>query len=488
MQGRGHPHFFEKGWTKLSFGLELGEAWNYPLPCMPHRRRSGDMMRLQQPRTTMQSTCSTMVFAWPAGQWLALFLFAIFLLSSMALSLGDADDTVFPSMMDAADVEFFFAGYDLEGLHWAASNIFQRSPRNLQGGGVSLDKTLVARGSGDGYTSKYKLKHDLDQAHFLADVLQEENPEISSYFKREVIPIYEAVMHNIPALEQLQRTKGLYAFSRQDFDLGIARVYNKALYMTTSDIIDPNWREREMLNSQHDWNLIQKQYYGDGAHDESSSSSSSVVVVDNLLTDEALSILRTLLLRNTHWYQTKTPLEFGHYVGAYLDDGLFDPAFLELAKALHQNLPRIMGGHELRYMWAYKYDSDSDSGINLHADQAAVNVNIWLSLEDADIEEPGFGGGLVVYTAKPPEDMGFSAYNTNTDVVVDKILRPTNFANVTVKHKPNRAVIFDSALFHQSDRYRFHRGYTKGRINLTLLYGHMRKGGNSSRSSAKEEL
>lgn len=341
----------------------------------------------------MQSTCSTMVFAWPAGQWLALFLFAIFLLSSMALSLGDADDTVFPSMMDAADVEFFFAGYDLgecsssdedgippapaaavgrpaprlcasflfasnsilctdysEGLHWAASNIFQRSPRNLQGGGVSLDKTLVARGSGDGYTSKYKLKHDLDQAHFLADVLQEENPEISSYFKREVIPIYEAVMHNIPALEQLQRTKGLYAFSRQDFDLGIARVYNKALYMTNSDIIDPNWREREMLNSQHDWNLIQKQYYGDGAHDESSSSSSSVVVVDNLLTDEALSILRTLLLRNTHWYQTKTPLEFGHYVGAYLDDGLFDPAFLELAKALHQNLPRIMGGHELRYM------------------------------------------------------------------------------------------------------------------------------------------
>ena len=94
---------------------------------------------------------------------------------------------------------------------------------------------------------------------------------------------------------------------------------------------------------------------------------------------------------------------------------------------------------------AYKYDSLSESGINLHADQAAVNVNLWLSLEDADIEEPGFGGGLVVYTAKPPEDMSFSAYNTNTDVVVDKILRPTNFANVTVKHKPNRAVSISSS-------------------------------------------
>lgn len=115
--------------------------------------------------------------------------------------------------------------------------------------------------------------------------------------------------------------------------------------MTNSNQIDPNWRDREMLNS-HDWEMIQKQYYGDEPHDESSS----VVVVDNFLTDEALSILRTLLLRNTHWYQTKTPLEFGQYVGAYLDDGLHDPAFLELAKALHQNLPRIMKGHELRYM------------------------------------------------------------------------------------------------------------------------------------------
>lgn len=93
-----------------------------------------------------------------------------------------------------------------------------------------------------------------------------------------------------------------------------------------------------------------------------------------------------------------------------------------------------------------------------------------------------------MYTAKPPEDMSFDAYNTNTEVVVDRLLRPTNFANVTVKHKPNRAVIFDSALFHQSDTYKFHRGYTKGRINLTLLYGHMRKGGNGDSSSAKEEL
>jgi hypothetical protein len=97
------------------------------------------------------------------------------------------------------------------------------------------------------------------------------------------------------------------------------------------------------------------------------------------------------LIINTR-YQTKTPLQFGKYVGAYIgmwakllvalcfkwrsdaavfiDDGLNDPIFLEIAKSLQHAMPRIMKGHDLRYLWAYKYDSEWSSGINLHADQA----------------------------------------------------------------------------------------------------------------------
>ena len=163
------------------------------------------------------------------------------------------------------------------------------------------------------------------------------------------------------------------------------------------------------------------------------SDTNGVIVIDDLLTPKALKLLRELLLKNTHWYQTKTPLEFGKYVGAYIDDGLNDPIFLELAKQLHQSLPRIMKGHHLRYLWAYKYDSEFDSGINLHADQAAVNVNMWLSEDDADLEEDGYGGGLVVFTKKPPPDWEFQDYNTNTNYVVEKLLKPTNFANITIK-------------------------------------------------------
>eukprot|EP00521_Asterionellopsis_glacialis_P011540 CAMPEP_0195305666 /NCGR_PEP_ID=MMETSP0707-20130614/36704_1 /TAXON_ID=33640 /ORGANISM="Asterionellopsis glacialis, Strain CCMP134" /LENGTH=84 /DNA_ID=CAMNT_0040369843 /DNA_START=40 /DNA_END=290 /DNA_ORIENTATION=- len=79
------------------------------------------------------------------------------------------------------------------------------------------------------------------------------------------------------------------------------------------------------------------------------------------------------------------PLKFGGYVGAYIDDGLYDRILLKLAFELHKALPRIMKNHPLRYLWAYKYDSDF-TGINTHADQAAVNVNLWLTPDDANLD------------------------------------------------------------------------------------------------------
>jgi hypothetical protein len=44
--------------------------------------------------------------------------------------------------------------------------------------------------------------------------------------------------------------------------------------------------------------------------------------------------------------------------------------------------------------------------------------------------------------------------------------------NITVPHKQNRCVIFDSELYHWTGRVNFKRGYHNRRINLTFLYGH----------------
>lgn len=91
-------------------------------------------------------------------------------------------------------------------------------------------------------------------------------------------------------------------------------------------------------------------------------------------------------------------------------------------------------------------------------------------------------GGLVIYTSKPNQDMDFVSYNTDTQQL-QEFLKSNDYHNITVPFRENRAVIFDSALFHHTDKFHFREGYENRRINLTLLYGDMKL---SSKKSAKE--
>jgi len=69
------------------------------------------------------------------------------------------EDVYFPELIEADDISYFFSdSYDLDGLHWGLSNIFERSARNLSSD-KKVPQTLVARGGGNSYTSEYKLKH-----------------------------------------------------------------------------------------------------------------------------------------------------------------------------------------------------------------------------------------------------------------------------------------------------------------------------------------
>ena len=320
--------------------------------------------------------------------------------------------------------------------------------------------------------------------------------EKKQMFRETVIPTYKNVLSNIPPLESLERTAGLYAFKKEDYESGIEHVYNKALHHTDFDVLKNSKGEvLSVLSDSFDSDRIEQQYFGERKngeqHDDNGTedkiSVPGIVVVDNILSHEALQRIRQLLLESNVFYQTKMPKKFGTYAGAYIDDGLHDKILLQLAFELNKALPRMMKNHSLKYMWAYKYDSDdSNGGINIHADQAAVNVNIWITPEDANLDKNS--GGLVVFTAKPPPDWDFAAYNTDTERVIEEILAPSGFQNVTIPHRENRAVIFDSALFHHTDVYKFKQGYENKRINLTILYGNMQLGDTSVIKEVGDEL
>ena len=69
----------------------------------------------------------------------------------------EGEDAYFPELIEADDISYFFSdSYDLDGLHWALSNIFERSARNLSSDKTVPQTLVAARGGGDSYTSEYK--------------------------------------------------------------------------------------------------------------------------------------------------------------------------------------------------------------------------------------------------------------------------------------------------------------------------------------------
>ena len=143
-------------------------------------------------------------------------------------------------------------------------------------------------------------------------------------------------------------------------------------------------------------------------------------------------------------------------------------------------LPEIFEDHPLQQMWAYKYDSNISSGIKVHADEAAVNVNFWITPDDANVgsDEDGTGGGLRVYLKDAPNEWNFTHFNLDHVKIYEHLHSEDGGSNkeVTVPYKQNRAVVFHSKLFHTTDRFKFRCcGYKDRRINITMLFGSPKK-------------
>jgi len=141
-----------------------------------------------------------------------------------------------------------------------------------------------------------------------------------------------------------------------------------------------------------------------------------------------------------------------------------------------QALPEIFSDHPLQQMWAYKYDSNISSGIKVHADEAAVNVNFWITPDEANIgtEQENNGGGLRVYFKDAPASWNFSHFNLRHDKIYQHLHSEAGGPNkqITVPYQQNRAVIFHSKLFHTTDRFKFKCcKYKDRRINITMLFG-----------------
>jgi tetratricopeptide (TPR) repeat protein len=209
---------------------------------------------------------------------------------------------------------------------------------------------------------------------------------------------------------------------------------------------------------------VNKQLNGDALTRQFKAGRTGIVFFDHLLTPQALATLRRYLLESTIWH------DFSHirgFVASYLEDGLACPLLLQVVHELRTIFPELLGDAPLTQAWAFK-GLESDAAIDIHADDAAVSVNFWVTPTEANLDPDH--GGLVICRVPPPPEWKVMDYGGDRARVV-AFLEQSPGERLIVPYRENRAVLFDSRLFHYSDAPEFAKGYENRRINVTLLFG-----------------
>jgi tetratricopeptide (TPR) repeat protein len=294
------------------------------------------------------------------------------------------------------------------------------------------DRTTIALKSLT-MATRHKLEHDAEQFLHLSQRTRDR-------------PRFELRARNYRAVAgQLSNT--LTKLSEAQFDV-LGDDYNTPIHLRAAPEIAGG-----AVNRCENLNLLTAQFDEQG-----------VAVVDDLLTPRALETLERFLLESTIWH------DFSHidgFVASYLEDGLACPLLLQIADELRHRFPDILGEHRLSQAWAFK-GLKAQSAVDIHADDAAVSVNFWVTQTPANLDPEH--GGLVVCRAPPPDDWEIKDYDDDQKRIVTFLEQNAN-DGLIVPYRQNRAVVFRSRLFHHSDRPEFAAGYENHRINLTLLYG-----------------
>jgi len=289
-----------------------------------------------------------------------------------------------------------------------------------------------------GLISKAKIDHDIEQCRYLVTQGEEAFATVAERYEvlRGEINWPDGGEFRLPLTEE-QRVR-------------VAESYNRPIH-----IIDTPRTNGAALSASLDTEAITRDYF---------NNAPSMTYFDDALSVETLHELRSFLLESTIWFDFRY---HGGYLGAFLNDGLACPLVLQIAEDFRRTFPDIFQDHRLLQCWAYKYDSSLD-GIEVHADAAAINVNFWVTPDEANLDPKS--GGLVVYKEEAPLDWGFRAYNTD-QARIRQFLAEADSGKMIVPHQQNRVVLFNSDLFHETDRFTFKPGYENRRINVTMLFG-----------------
>ena len=329
------------------------------------------------------------------------------------------------------------------------SNIYTSQLDNLEKAISESYKTLKMHGEEydstkfiDQKISLYRLKHDVQQAEYLS---------LKNY-KINGAEQFQKIANKILSRKENRENDDI---SNQKILLNNNEINSLLPFYKTHYIYQTTEISTGCINPQKNWQDVEEQYF---------NSPKQIIYIDNLLSDEAIKELREFCLVSKIWnreYPNK-------YLGAFSHNGFISPIHLKIAIELKQKLPKLFGKHNLDKFWAFKYDSTLGKGIGIHADFALVNLNFWITPDEYNNDNNS--GGLKVYDVASPEDWTFHKYNRHNKEIY-KFLSDKKANCINIPYKFNRAVLFNSAYFHETDKINFKDKYEARRINITYLFG-----------------
>lgn len=283
--------------------------------------------------------------------------------------------------------------------------------------------------------STSRLKHDVQQAAWL----QQHGHDVPGLLA--FLETGAALLQN-PAQAGVVRASGAELARMQEF-LGTPWIH--AMPESLPHVLNPD----------NDWRALEDAYL---------AGTPEILTIDHFLAEPALQAFQTFAHASRVWHGEYA----NNYLGAFANRGFNSPLHLQLARELKQRMPRVFKDYLLTQLWGFKYEPAVTRGINVHADFAKVNLNFWIAPSEHNLDPES--GGLKVYDVPAPADWTFEQYNADSALIYD-FLQRHDARCVTVPYRCNRAVLFNSALFHETDTIRFVDRYETRRVNMTYLFG-----------------
>ena len=290
--------------------------------------------------------------------------------------------------------------------------------------------------------SLFRLKHDFEQAKYLS----------SNNYETDEVEIFKKISNEILNRKENKEDENN---SNKKILLTQTEISNLLPFYKSDHIYKTKKISGSCINPNKNWQQVENEYF---------NSTNQIMYIDDFLSEESLIELRKFCLISKVWnteYKNK-------YLGAFSNSGFISPIHWQITIDLQEKLPKLFGPHRVAKIWGFKYDSKLGEGINIHADAAIHNLNFWITPDEYNNNKNS--GGLKVYDTPTPEDWSFADYNNNDDKIY-KYLNDNNANCINIPYRFNRAVLFNSAYFHETDEIDFKDEYEGRRVNNTYLFG-----------------